>query len=220
MTHPDLIAWIRYVAEDPADNELLELDQHMAGCRDCQVHVRALRALQSNFTGNQQNWTAAEHGRVYRRWRLVVGLKSVAKRAKDYFLRLSEDDMTSLRIVLDRERKLAVATPIGTELTVQLAQVQQGVVDATGCVATESGVVWKICRQERCRAGILVDPGRGKIVVTSHPPAVAPSPQLVLLLPQTATPTASVAEFRPGSDGGCVVAEFSSVPSGSYDLLW
>lgn len=114
MTHPDYEILLRYAVEDVTDAEQLRVDTHLAECDACVERIRALRYLQENFTPLWESWTAAEHGRLHRRWQWLGVLQqlagqspSLAGRLRQWAEALREGAEITFKLLIDQSRRIA-----------------------------------------------------------------------------------------------------------------
>jgi len=114
MEHPDTTTMLRYISDDVSSDEQLSVDTHLAVCPTCLSRVRAWSYLEENLDSLWDSWTAATHGSVYRRWRLVKALRDIveatpalAEQVWQWVERLREGFEFSVRVLIDRSRAIA-----------------------------------------------------------------------------------------------------------------
>ena len=71
MRHLDENTIFRYISNIASEQEHLQVDTHIADCPECLQQVRSLLFIRKNFEGVWKSWTAVEHGRVCRQWKLI-----------------------------------------------------------------------------------------------------------------------------------------------------
>lgn len=123
MSHPTADTILRYVADQAADGEELEVEDHVAGCPGCLKRVQTLQFLRRHFDAVWGSWTPERHGEVFRRWqtaarfqtRLAGALEQLAAtagplaaRARGWYERMAREAGVAVRVLLDRPRKLAL----------------------------------------------------------------------------------------------------------------
>ena len=79
MCHPDENTIFQYISQTASEQEQLQVDTHIVDCSECMERIRALLYIRKNFESVWTSWTSAEHGRVYRQWKLVRALKEAAE---------------------------------------------------------------------------------------------------------------------------------------------
>jgi hypothetical protein len=129
--HPSEDVVFRYVADQPSDEERLEVDLHMADCDACRQKVQAMLHLRTDFDAIWQSCTAAEFGRTYRQWRIAEALRARAAespalvhRATEWLRRKATNVGVELRVFVDGARRIASAAaqmPSGCAIELQMA---------------------------------------------------------------------------------------------------
>jgi hypothetical protein len=116
LIHPCDGAFLRYVADRPSDQERLAIDAHAADCPECRRRLQALLYARENLSALAASWTAAEHGRAYRQWRVAKALEDAAARspslaatAARWVDQLAAGVGMRLKVLVDRARRIASA---------------------------------------------------------------------------------------------------------------
>ncbi|MHC4464279.1 MAG: hypothetical protein ACYS30_23055 [Planctomycetota bacterium] len=116
MNHLSEQLALRYIAENLSEDEMQDLDLHIADCPQCLDRIRTLRYIAENFDTLLESWTAEEHGRVYQQWRLVKAFEeaaeaspSLAERIRNWLAQKAGTIEIGVSIVLDRASKVATA---------------------------------------------------------------------------------------------------------------
>jgi len=114
MGHPDADTMLRYLLNRASSDEQLEVDTHLAQCAPCLQRIRAWSYLEENLDQLWDSWTAVEHGRTYRRWRLAKALKEaavatpvLAESVWRWIENLKQGLEFSLRVLVDPSRAIA-----------------------------------------------------------------------------------------------------------------
>lgn len=118
MEHVTFDAAIRYVSGRKSEEEETDLETHVAACEGCLHRVQGLQFLRANFDAVWDSWTAAEHGRLYRQWRVADALEkvahaqpSLAAKAREWLGRLGRTPGLAVKLLLDHGRRIAMAAP-------------------------------------------------------------------------------------------------------------
>jgi hypothetical protein len=132
MCHPDENTIFQYVSQKASEQEQLQVDTHIADCPECMERVRALLYIRKNFESVWTSWTSAEHGRVYRQWKLAKALKEAAERSpsmtvllKQWLMELKNGMGIGINVLMGQAMKVASAAaatlPIGYEFELRPA---------------------------------------------------------------------------------------------------
>lgn len=136
MRHLDDNTIRRYVLGEVLEPDLISVDGHLADCPECVGRVRALRYVREHFDVLWDSWTAAEHGRVARQWRLAEAVgemtrehPSLAERARKWLAGFREEMGLGVKLLMDRHQQIVslarAAMPL--EYQFQLSPVYRGV---------------------------------------------------------------------------------------------
>ena len=136
MCHPDENTIFQYISQTASEQEQLQVDTHIVDCSECMERIRALLYIRKNFESVWTSWTSAEHGRVYRQWKLVRALKEAAEFSpsmtdllKQWLMELREGLGIGVQVLIDQAKKVAsaAATTLPTGYEFELRPAYAGV---------------------------------------------------------------------------------------------
>ena len=124
MEHIHPRSLVHYLRNDLSADNLMAVDEHLCECDECLDKVRALRYLRSNFDSIWKSWTAEEHGRVYKQWRLAKALReaheqqsnseSIRTTALKWLKSLrTKSSEFAVDLLIDGKQKLAILASAG-----------------------------------------------------------------------------------------------------------
>lgn len=154
MTHPDEETLLEYASDRIEERNRLEVEEHVGVCDPCLNRVRALLYLRSRFDNIWPSWTAAEHARLCRQWKLALALQKVAEtvpavanRAREWLDRLDAASTRMLKVIVDKAKRVASqgvgALPPEHGFRLQPAVAGVGAADreAEGCLQKASALL-------------------------------------------------------------------------------
>ena len=113
VSHPDEASFLRYIAGTAPEELLVAVAAHLAECATCAERVQVMSDIRGRFDDVWGSWTAQEHGRVSRLWRLARLLLAAAEstpalgRAVERCVRaVGGGTATGVRVLVDRDRLL------------------------------------------------------------------------------------------------------------------
>jgi hypothetical protein len=116
MKHADDDVLLRCISGQARGEELLKVDTHMAECSLCRERFRALYYLSEHGESLSASWTAMEHGRAFRAWKLAGALEKTARKspalaagAGKWVSALREGAGIAVKVLVDRAGKVASA---------------------------------------------------------------------------------------------------------------
>lgn len=113
MRHLDDNTIRDYVLEEVSESEQMAAEDHMADCPECVERVRAFRYAQEHFDSLWNSWTAAEHGRVTKQWRLAMAVSEIVqehpkliKQARQWLEDFKEEIGLGVKVLMDRRHQI------------------------------------------------------------------------------------------------------------------
>ena len=114
MCHPDENTIFRYISDTASEKEHLQVDTHIADCSECLQQIRSLHFIRKNFEEVWRSWTAVEHGRVCRQWKLAKALEEATESSpsmtdllKQWLVELKEGLEIGVQVLVDQAQKVA-----------------------------------------------------------------------------------------------------------------
>lgn len=114
MKHLNDNLLLRYASRSASEQDCLRVEEHVADCPQCLGRLRGLNYLRDDFVSVWASWTAAEHARLCRQWKVAVALNRIvesvpalAEKARHWLENIGLYSIRALNLLVDKAQGIA-----------------------------------------------------------------------------------------------------------------